>query len=386
MGMELNAVKATMKKNRAHASHMLAKKTSAPYSQIEHDERAQLDTNGKLKQQTREATMAIQASLKEAKDDFAKRLTALHSTVVENDKKFEGKMDKLTGIVRANAVKSAEGRAQLKSIMDANKAELTAAVRDAVKKGEEQMAAAETHLVNLNAKTKAALNVKITSEISKLTKDANSQIEGLRLNSKEARDQMKKELLFAVRAMADEAKENLDAAVAMATEEFARVNKQEADAAAAAAEDRAAIAEQIAIEKQNVEDTLHSAVATMASSLLALKDTTRAAIAKTDTRVDAYAANMEKEFADISETMKTQMTTLTGKIEAQKESATADISAADAASAAGFASVMESVEAGLAAAAEDAAGKVKHAREDFATGLATVTAQIKAMDSKMTMN
>merc|ERR1719387_953709 len=47
------------------------------------------------------------------------------------------------------------------------------------------------------------------------------------------------------------------------------------------------------------------------------------------------------------------MTTLTGKIEAQKESATADISAADAASAAGFASV---------------------------------TAQIKAMDSKMTMN
>jgi hypothetical protein len=306
------------------------------------------------------------------------------------------------------------------------------------------MQAAENKLVDMNEKTKAALNVKITAEISKLTKDANSQIEGLRLNSKEARDQMKKELLFAVRAMADEAKENLDAAVEMATNEFARVNEQEAEAASAAATDRAAIAEEIAVEKQNVEDTLHSAVATMASSLLALKDTTRAAIAKTDTRVDAYAKNMEKEFADISLTMTTQMATLTGKIEAQKESATADIAAADASSAAGFSSVMESVEAGLKSAAEDAAdkfgtlyenmaaqrskldddlaasvvdindsiakqaaladsrfiktvkdiesarreaaGAVKLAREDFATGLATVTAQIEAMDSKMTMN
>merc|ERR1719502_1409257 len=127
--MELNAVKATMKKNRAHASHMLAKKTSALYSQIEHDEKAQLDTNGKLKQQTREATMAIQASLKEAKDDFAKRLTKLHATVVKNDKKFEGKMDKLTGIVRANAVKNEKGRQQLASIMKANKAKLTGIVR-----------------------------------------------------------------------------------------------------------------------------------------------------------------------------------------------------------------------------------------------------------------
>merc|ERR1719453_2308196 len=442
--MELSAVRATMKKNRAHATHMLAKESAKLYDAIATNEKEQMATNGELKEQTRQAELDIQDALHEAKEDFSTRLGALHKTVVDNDKKFEGKMDKLTGIVRDNAIKSAEGRAQLKSIMDANKAELTASVRDAVKKGEEQMQAAENKLVDMNEKTKAALNVKITAEISKLTKDANSQIEGLRLQSKEARDQMKKELLFAVRAMADEAKENLDAAVEYATGEFSRVNKQEADASAAAAEDRAAIAEEIAVEKQNVEDTLHSAVATMASSLLALKDVTRAKIAKADSRVDAYAANMEKEFADISTTMTTQMTTLTGKIEAQKESATADIKAADATSAAGFASVMDAVEAGLTSAAEDAAdkfgtlytdmaaqrrdldndlaasvvdindsiakqaaladsrfiktvkdieaarreaaGQVKIAREDFATGLATVTAQIKAMDSKMTMN
>merc|ERR1711871_717493 len=108
--MELNAVRATMKKNRAHASHMLAKKTSALYSAIEANERSQMKTNGKLKTQTREAVMEISNSLREAKDDFAKRLTALHTVVVNNDKKFESKMDKLTGIVRANAIKNKKGR------------------------------------------------------------------------------------------------------------------------------------------------------------------------------------------------------------------------------------------------------------------------------------
>merc|ERR1711988_2069777 len=133
------------------------------------------------------------------------------------------------------------------------------------------------------------------------------------------------------------AKKNLDDAVSMAEAKFEDVNAKESEAAAAAAADRAAIAEEIAVEKANTEERLHAAVATMAGSLLALKDVTREAIAKTDTRVDAYAKNMEKEFADISETMKTQMTTLTGKIEAQKEAATAAVSAADAASVTGFA-------------------------------------------------
>merc|ERR1719201_2253628 len=55
--MELNKVRKTMKKNRAHASHMLAKKTSALYSAIEANERSQMKTNGKLKTQTREAVM-----------------------------------------------------------------------------------------------------------------------------------------------------------------------------------------------------------------------------------------------------------------------------------------------------------------------------------------
>merc|ERR1719453_1259424 len=195
--MEVNAVRATMKKNRAHATHMLAKESSKLYAAIEKSEREQLATNKDLADQTRRAKLDIDDELRSAKDDFAERLGALHKTVVHNDKKFEGKMDKLTGIVRADAVKNAKGRAELKSMMDANKKELSMAVRDAVKKGEARMGRAEAKLVGMNKKTKAALNMKITTEISALSKRANSQIEGLRLNSAEARSEMRKELLFA---------------------------------------------------------------------------------------------------------------------------------------------------------------------------------------------
>merc|ERR1711959_182494 len=142
--MEVNAVRATMKKNRAHATHELAKNSAKLYAAIEKSEREQMETNAALAEQTRRARLDIADALRDAKDDFAQRLGALHKTVIKNDKKFEGKMDKLTGIVRADAVKNAQGRQQLPTLMDANKKELNNAVRDAIKKGEARMSAAES--------------------------------------------------------------------------------------------------------------------------------------------------------------------------------------------------------------------------------------------------
>jgi len=442
--MELGAVRATMKKNRAHATHMLAKESAALYSAIAKNEKEQMATNADLAAQTARAKLDIQDALNEAKDDFAKRLGDLHTTVVNNDKKFEGKIDKLTGIVRENAVKSAEGRKELNTIMEANKAELTAAIRDAVTKGEQRMQQAENNLVAMNEKTKAALNMKITTEISKLTKDANSQIEGLRNSSKEARAQMRAFLLAAVRDMSKEAKENLDAAVTVATAKFQAVNEAEAAAAEAAAADRADIALKVSLAKANTNKQIKDAVAVMTSSLLALKTETEKSIAKTDKRVDAYAAQLEKEAEDVKALMASQMTELTGKIEAQKEAATAAVGAADAASAAGFAAVMKTVEGSLAEAQEaadakfstmytdmakqrreldqelaksiddvndsiakqaaladsrfvktvkdieaarrEASTQVSEARKDFATGLLHVTSSIKTMDESLSMN
>merc|ERR1712070_950755 len=148
------------------------------------------------------------------------------STVVKNDKKFEKKMDKLTGIVRANAVKSAKGRAMLANVMKANKEEMKAAVSKAVAIGEKRMAKAEAKLKHLNAKTKASMNMRITSKITKYAKAAASQIEGLRLSSKSARAEMKKEMLYAIRSAAALAKQNLDAAAKDAAGKFAAAKKK----------------------------------------------------------------------------------------------------------------------------------------------------------------
>merc|ERR1711871_889278 len=440
--MELNAVRATMKKNRAHATKRLAEESAKLYAEIAKNEEEQMKTNDELAAQTARARLDIQDALRDAKEDFATRLGELSHTVSENDKAFEGKMLKLTGIVEANALKNLEGRQNLQAIMKANKEELKAAVSDAVHKGEVRMQKAQDHLTKLNDETKAALNMKITTEIAALEKRANDQIEGPRLSSKEARAEMRKELLFAVREMSKNAKNNLDDAVDKATEEFARVNKDLSDAADASAEHRAEIAATVADKKALAEQQLGDAVKTMQKSLQALKHETEEKIKKTNTQVDAYAQALAKEAKDVSTIMNEQMTTLNGKIEAQKAEASAHIAAADAASAAGFESAMNEVEAALAhaqkvsddkfyhlttdmadqraeldknlagavdkindsiakqaaladsrfsktvkditAAREEAAKEVQQARKEFATGLLTVTDTIKAMDSKLT--
>merc|ERR1719269_67041 len=170
---ELDKVRSTMKKNRAHASHMLAKETGKLYAAIAKSEKAQMKINGKLAAQTRNARLDIADELRSAKSDFSKRMAALHGNIVRNDKKFEGKMDKLAGVVRANAVKNARGRSQLAAIMKANKMELKAAVQGAVHKGEVRMMKAEQKLKDMNKKTKASLNMRITSEMK--LKDMNKK-------------------------------------------------------------------------------------------------------------------------------------------------------------------------------------------------------------------
>merc|ERR1719446_1642315 len=417
--MELNAVRSTMKKNRAHATHMLAKKTAALYDAIGKGEKDQMKTNGALKAQTRSAELDIANALREAKDDFSQRIGSLSKTVADNDKKFEGKMDKLTGIVRANAAKNAAGRADLKKMMDANKSELKAAVSAAVTKGENRMKQAENKLTAMNKKTKAALSMKIATEISKLEKRANDQIEGLHLQSKEARAEMKKELLFAVRSMAKEAKTNLDDAADELAGTFEKTEAAEAAAAAKSAAGRAAIAASIKQAKANAEEELEDAVATMARSLTALKMET---------------AKKNKKIKDA------QMGMLKGKVASQKAGAKAAIGKANAASAAGFAAASKKVEAALKAAQaktdqrfgklnadmaeqrasidkslagsidtindsiakqaaladsrfsktvtdikaarKEASDQVKLARQSFATDLAAATAEIKMMETK----
>jgi histone H1/5 len=378
---ELDKVRSTMKKNRAHASHMLAKETGKLYAAIAKSEKAQMKINGKLAAQTRNARLDIADELRSAKSDFSKRMAALHGNIVRNDKKFEGKMDKLAGVVRANAVKNARGRSQLAAIMKANKMELKAAVQGAVHKGEVRMMKAEQKLKDMNKKTKSSLNMRITSEVSKLAKESASQIENLRLSSKAARGEMRRELLYAVRSAAAEAKKNLVAAVKMAKKCFSKANAKERAAARKNAAGRAAIARSIASSKRAAKRQLNDAVGAMNRSLLALKTETAKKIKKSNHKVTAFAGALAKEAKDVDAAMKANMNSLTAKINAARRSAASATRAANAKSAAGFRSALKSVASAMGAAQRRASNKFgklyRHMAADRARADSALAASVK---------
>merc|ERR1712054_346349 len=373
---ELDKIRATMKKNRAHASRMLAKKTAALYSAIAKSEKAQMKENGRLAKLTRDARLDIADNLRKAKADFAKRMASLHTTVIKNDKKFEKKMDKLTGIVRANAVKNAKGRANIASIQKANRKELHAAVQQAVHKGETEMMQVENKLKTMNKKTKQSLNMRITAKISSYAKAAARQIEGVRLSSKKAREEMRKELLYAVRSAAAEAKENLAAAYKQSSKMFNAAAAKEAAAAKKSAAARAKLAASIAAEKKAAQKQLNDAVGTMSRSLSALKAETRKKISKANHRVSAYADQLAKEQKEVNGLMKAQLAKLMGSIKGMRGRVARATGAANEKSAAGFSKVRGTITAALKKA--DAKAKLR-----FAKLFARMTAQRKAQNHKL---
>merc|ERR1711871_1110677 len=319
--MQLDAVRATMRKNRAHASKMLAKKSASLYDAIAKSEAAQSRENKKLEKMGKDAKLQIADDLRNAKADFAKRLGALASNVAANDKKFEKKLKKLTGIVTSNRKKSQREQAQLRALMAANKAQLTKAVADAVRRGENRMMKVQQKLSKKAAKTKAALSLRITEEISQLQREAHSQIEGLHLQSKKAREEMRAELLQAVRDSAKQAKKNLAAAAAQAKKVFDAAAKKEAAAQKKSAAGRAALKSAINREKKLAARQLADSVASLERSMLALKTNTRKAIGKTNAKVSGYADQLKKESIAVKALMTANMGKLTSKINKQKRSA-----------------------------------------------------------------
>merc|ERR1719473_690818 len=161
--------------------------------------------------------------------------------------------------------------------------------------------------------------MRITAQISKYAKQAASQIEGLRLSSKEARAEMKKEMLYAVRSAAALAKENLAAAAKNAKAKFAA-------------------------------RALKDAVGGLTRSLLALQTETAKKIKKTNRRVDAFAARLGAQAKAVDAAMKANVATLTGKIDAARAAIKAATGAANAASMARAGAVLKELNGAMTAA------------------------------------
>merc|ERR1711871_968802 len=344
---ELQKIRKQMKKDRAYSEKRLAKTTAGLYATLAKNQAAQEAVNKKLTAATKAAEDEARRNLAAAKHDFATRLGALTSTVKKNEKKVNKKIEHLTGVVATNAINDAKGRAELRSIQTANKNELKAAIRDAIAHGEKRARQVEAMASKMNKKTQAKLSSRISTEIGALTKKIHSDIEGLRLQSAEARKQMKAEVLASLREEQQPLKKQLADAVKWANKKFLALDERLAKEEATSKAGNAALKSEIDDEKKIAKDAIADAVAAQARALMALKIETAKKIKKTNTRVDAYGANIVKHSKQVQATMAANIKTLEGKLTAAKKATEAKQSKANAASMARHKAAIKSIEDGL---------------------------------------
>merc|ERR1712096_465234 len=161
----------------------------------------------------------------------------------------------------ANAVKSARGRNLLHSMRKANKAEISAAISGAIHKGEQRALQISKHMKAMNKKTVASLNAKISSKISSLRKQTQRSLFNLSLESKSARAEMKKEIIYAVKSAAKNAKDNLQKVVNWSTARMTALKSLQSRNAKASAKARASLGRQIGAAQRRATSAIRNAVA-----------------------------------------------------------------------------------------------------------------------------
>merc|ERR1711959_556053 len=298
MAESFNAALASVRKqlaaDRKHAEHQLKKGTNAVFSALYKNQQEQKKKNAAMEAAPRRMRLDAMDAVRDAKKEFRKKIKDLGKVVADNDKKADKKIQHLTGVVTANAAKSAEGRKQIAAMEDANKKELHAAIEKAIATGEKRAQLVEERGTKMDKDTKWLVNNKLDTEITKLRDETNAGVEALALQSKEARDQMKKEMLYAIRTAAEVAKNDLDLAMKAAQEKMVAFEKKAADTHANSAIERKALADEIKANAAEVSRMLKDAVSTDARAQASLRQDTAKAIKKTNTRLDAYSNQMKK--------------------------------------------------------------------------------------------
>merc|ERR1711981_1471791 len=359
-------IRKQMKRDRAHSERRLAAKTAGLYSVLAKNQAAQEAANHALTAATRRAKMDAESALRSAKRSFTSRVAGLNKTVRHLERKHNSAIQHLTGVVVKNDIKDAAGRARLRAISKFNKAQLKSAVRDAIHKGEQRALKIEEKMKSINKKTRAALNNRVSTEISALAKNIHSQIDELNLQTKAARAEMRKEVLYAIKSAAAIAKANLKKKVAWAEAQFASLHKglsaEEKKGGAA----RAALSASIARNKKHVIDQIGDAVATQQRALLGLKEETAKKIKKTNRNISAHAEQMAKNARIVAAQMKSDTAAINAKLEAARKAAVVELAAVNAASAARYTAVVKTVEKGVESARKWANRRFGHVYERMA--------------------
>merc|ERR1712057_131212 len=309
--------------------------------------------NKKQMANTRRAKLDAMDALRGAKASFARRLARMHAVAVRSAKKQQHKINKLTGVVTANAIKSAKGRAMLKSMQSANKRDISHAISVAIQKGEQRAIAVEKKMKSINKKNKAELSARVSTMISSLRKSTSRSIYALDMENKAARAELKKEILYAVRAAAKTAKKNLKKSVQWANGRFAALNTVLSRNNRKSAAARARLNRQINREQRRASYAIRNAVASQNRALLALKTETAKRLKKSNNKLSSHADQMAKNARSVAAQMKSDVATLEARIAAARRSAQSHLAAADAASVRRYSSALNQINGALKRAKKD---------------------------------
>merc|ERR1712159_895255 len=319
----LASVRRQLAKDRKHAENKLKKSTGGVWAALWKNQAMQAKKNAAMAAATRRMRLDAIDQVRKTKAQFRKKIHNLGVVVKKNDAKADKKIEHLTGVVKANAAKSAKGRREIAALEEANKNELHHSIRQAIAKGEKRAQLVEKRGAKMDKDTRWLINNKLNTEISKLRDETNASVEALALQSKSARAEMKKEMLYAIRSAADVAKRDLKIAIRDSVQKMQAFQKRSAASHASSALARKALAARIASNAKAVSRMIRDAVATDARAQLALKAETAKAIKKTNMRVDAYATRMRKQAKKARGEIKALATATISKVKAEQARAAA---------------------------------------------------------------
>merc|ERR1712178_386250 len=303
---QLSAIRKTLARDRKHAENRLRTATAKVWAAFNAQREAQRQKNASMEAATRRMRLDAFRNVRLAKAAFRKKIKKLGKVVAKNDKISEGKIFKLTGIVKRNAEKSAQGRKQLMIMEESNKNELRASIRNAIKRGEANAKRVMKSGEKMDEDTRWLVENSLREKISKLQSETNLSLEQLQAADARARAALKRQMTYAVKSMARVAKADLATAMRESVKKMNAFQKKAAAAHKASALDRAAIAASI-----------------KANAKAAVSEQTAGKIKNIHNRLDIYSARMKAIAKKNRAALKAQMAATLNKIRAEESRANA---------------------------------------------------------------
>jgi len=362
----IEKIRAQAKKDRSHAERATATATQALFKTMQDNVDAQAKKNKELTDATLAMARKAKNDLRTTKNEFTRRLGALDTVVENNMKKVNKDILDLTGIEEANAIKSAAGRTQLRTIAKANKADMKKAIQDAITQGENNALRIEKKSTDMNKKSRTILNGQVQVQITKLRKSIHSQLDEIKLESKEARIAMAAEIRAAVKDASLLAKQNLQKTVTWAEGELSSLNGKLAAENKKSAGERATMTDTVKAEKKAAMQAINNAVAAQNAALLAEKQQTSLDILKMDKRLKGEGDRMKKDALAVEATMNANSGALIASLEAARRASVAQLAAVDVEAVKRYDAVVKAVEDGVKDATKKSNAKFTQLTIDMA--------------------